>query len=221
MFFWRMMVWMLTFEMNQLKNVTFAPEIFDTLNIIFRTFTRIFNLMLHPAKEWEMIAAENNSRKTVFVQFVLPLLCMITIASIIGTWINTSRELYSVAYVLYWVGILWASLGAGLYFSAFLITELMAHQVETRDHNKSFALMAYATGAAYLTITIVSLFPFFFELLVLAFYACYLYWRGIPYLIRINGHKRMIYGLFSFIIVLLIYSLMFFFFEKVLRAILL
>ena len=221
MFFWLMMVWMFAFEMNKPKNITFVLSIFDNLNIIFRIFTRIFNLMLHPAKEWEVIAAENSSRKTVYVQFVLPLLCLITLASIIGTWISTSRELYSVAYVFYWIGILWTSFSAGLYFSAFVITEIMAHQVEARDHRKSFALMAYALGAAYLTIIIVSLFPFFSELLVLAFYACYLYWRGIPYLIGIEGQKRMLYGLFSFIMVLLIYSLMFFFFEKIWRAILL
>ena len=191
------------------------------MNIILRIFTRIFNLMLHPAKEWRAIAAENNSRKTIFVQFVLPLLCMIAIASIIGTWLSTSRELYSAAYVFYTIALLWTSLSAGLYFSTFVITEIMAHQVETRDHRKSFALMAYASGAAYLTIIIVSLFPFFSELLVLSFYACYLYWRGIPHLIGTEGQKRMLYGLFSFIMALLIYSLMFFFFEKIWRAVLL
>jgi len=179
--------------------------------------------MLHPAKEWDVIAAEHNSRKTVFVQFVVPFLCLIAVASIIGTWLDTSREFYSAAYVLYTIAILWTSLSVGLYVSAFLITEIMAHQVEARDHNRSFALMAYALGAAYLTIIVVSLFPFPFlkQMLVLAFYACYLYWRGIPHLIQIQGQKRMMYGLFSFIIVLLIYSLMFFFFEKIWRAILL
>ena len=178
--------------------------------------------MLHPAKEWELIAAENNSRKTVFVRFVLPFLCLIAIATVIGTWLSVSRELYSAAYVLSSIAILLCSLIAGLYFSAFMITEIMAQQVEMRDHNRSFALMAYASGAAYLTIIFVSLFPFPYlkQLLVLAFYSCYLYWRGIPYLIQTNGQKRMIYGILSFIIVTLVYSLMFFFFGKIWRAIL-
>ena len=175
--------------------------------------------MFYPVKEWKKIAAENNNRKTVYVRFIVPLLCLISIATIIGMWLNTSRELYSAGYVLGWVVILWTSLSAGLYFSAFVIAEIMTHHVESKNHDRTFALMAYSSGTAYLVITIVALFPFFNELLVLAFFPCYLYWRGIPYLIQVEGPKQMIYGLLSFIIVMLIYLLMFFFFGNVLRAI--
>ena len=191
------------------------------MNSIFRIFRRIHNLMLYPAREWNSIAAENNNRKTIYIRFVLPLLCLIAIATVVGTWLATSRELYSAGYVIGKIVNLWASLSVGLYFSAFVITEIMAPQVEQRDHHRSFALMAYSSGAAYLVIFLVALFPFFNELLVLAFYSCYLYWRGIPYLIQVSGQKQMTYALLSFIIVVLIYSLMFFFFGKILWTILL
>ena len=177
--------------------------------------------MLHPAREWKEIAAENNSRKTVYLRFVLPWLCLIAIATVIGTWLAASRELYSVWFVLYWILFLWTSLSAGLYFSALLITEIMAHQMGTRDHNRDFALIAYASGAAYMVIAFVTLFPFFNELLILAFYSCYLFWRGIPYLIRVKSQKQMMYGLLSFIIILLVHLLMFFLFGKIFGAILL
>ena len=175
--------------------------------------------MLYPAREWKDIAAENNSRKMVYLRFVLPWLCLIAIATIVGTWLAASREEYSVWYVLYWIVFLWASLSAGLYLSAIVITEIMAHQMGVRDHNRDFALIAYASGAAYLVIAFVSLFRFFNELLILAFYSCYLFWRGIPYLIRINEQKQMIYGLLSFIIILLVHLLMFFLFGNVLKSI--
>jgi len=175
--------------------------------------------MLHPAREWKEIAAENNSRKTVYLRFVLPWLCLIVIATVIGTWLVTSRELYSAGYVLYWIVLLWALLSAGLYLSAFVITEIMVHQIGSRNHNRDFALIAYSFGAAYLVITIVMLFPFFNELLVLAFYSCYLLWRGIPFLIGVEGQKQMIYMLLSLIIMILSYLLMFFLFGNVLRAI--
>ena len=177
--------------------------------------------MLYPEREWDRITTENNNRKTIYIRFVVPLLCLISIATVVGTWLATSRELYSAGYVIGKIVNLCVSLSAGLYFSAFVITEIMAQQVETKDHNKSFALMAYASGAVYLVIFIVALFPFFNELLVLAFYSCYLYWRGIPHLIPVSGQKQMIYALLSFIIVVLIYSLMFFFFGKILWTILL
>ena len=190
------------------------------MNIIFQIFTRIRNLLFFPAKEWKDIAAENHNRKTIYVRFVLPMLCMIAIATVVGTWLATSREIYSVGYVIYRIVLLWISLSAGLYFSAFVITEIMAHQLGTRDHIRSFALMAYSSCAAYLVIALVSMFLFFKELLVLAFYSCYLYWTGIPYLIGVEGQKRMIFGLLSFMVVFLVYLLMLFFFGKVLSAIL-
>jgi len=176
--------------------------------------------MLYPAKEWKVIAAENDNRKMVYVRFVVPWLCMIVMATIIGTWLFTSRELYSAAYVLYKIAILLTSISAGLYLSAFMIAEIMAQQLGTKNHEKSFALMAYASGAAYLTITIVALFPFLNELLILAFYSCYLYWQGIPHLILVEDQKQMIYGLLSFIIFVLVHLLMFFFFGNVFKAIL-
>lgn len=191
-----------------------------SLKTISHIFTRIRNLIFFPANEWKDIAAENSNRKTVYIRYVLPVLCLIAIATIIGTWLATPRDIYSVGFVIYWIILLWTSLSVGLYFSAFVITEIMVHQLGARDHKRAFVLIAYASCAAYLVIALVSLFPFFRELLVLAFYSCYLYWKGIPYLLGIDGQKRMIYALLSFIIVILAYVLVFFFFGKVLRAVL-
>lgn len=189
------------------------------MNIIIHIFIRIRNLMFYPEKEWKTIAAENNDRKTMYLRFVVPLLSLIAVATIIGTWLSTSREVYSISYVLCEIAILWISLSASLYSSAFVIAEIMAQQVNSKDHDRTFALMAYSTGTAFLTIAIVALFPFFNELLVLTFYSCYLYWRGIPFLIQVQGQTRMIYGLLSFMIVVLIHLLMFFLFGNILKAI--
>ena len=188
---------------------------------MMRFLTRILNLFFYPATEWTKIAEENNNRKTVYVQFVLPLMCLMTIANIIGIWFNASRELFTVGLLVCEIAILWTSLGAGLYFSAFVITEIMAQQLGSKDHNRDFALIAYSLGAAYLVMIVVGLFPFFNEFLVLAFYSGYLYWLGIPHLIKVEGRQRMIYGLLSPVIFILTHSLAFFFFGRVLRALLL
>ncbi len=185
---------------------------------IIETLARIRNLLLYPGKEWESIAMENDNRKTVFSQFVFPVLCLMTLATIIGTWLDTSREVYSFGYVVYKVAILWCSLGAGLYLASFVITEITARQIGSKNHDKVFALMAYASSAAYLVMIVVALFPFFSELLVLAFYSCYLYWRGIPYVIQVRGQKQMIFTILSFVIVAAVFSLTFYFFGNILRA---
>ena len=185
-----------------------------------RTFARILNLLFYPAKEWKRIAEENNSRKTVYTQFVAPLLCLMAVATIVGTWFNASREIYSAGYVICRIAFLLSSLSASLYFSSFVLTEILAPQMESREHNRDFALMAYSSGAAYLVIIIVELFSFLSELYVLAFYSCYQYWMGIQYFIRAEGQKRMIYGVLAFIIVTFTYLLIFFFFSKIFESIL-
>jgi len=154
------------------------------------------------------------------MQCVLPMLCLTAFATVIGTWLYTSREMYSVGYVVYNIAILWTSISAGLYLSAFVISEIMAQQVGAKNQNRDFALLAYSSVAAYIVIIIVSWLPFFKEFLVLAFYSCYLYWTGIPHIINVEGQKRMIYTLLSFIIIAVVHFLMFFLFGNILRAIL-
>jgi hypothetical protein len=190
------------------------------MNVFFKMMVRVCNLMLYPDREWRLIADENNSRRMVYLRFLLPLLWLIAIATVIGTWLATPRDQYSVAFVLRKIVLLWMSISIGLYFAAFIVTEIMALQTEQRNHHRTFALMVYSSGAACLVVATVELFPFFNELLVLAFYSCYLYWRGIQYLIEIEGEKQVIYTLLSFIIMALALLLMFFFFGNVLRAIL-
>ena len=172
--------------------------------------------MLLPAKEWKTIAAENNNRKTVFVQFVIPLLCTAALAVTIGALLFASLDFYS---TLSWIATLWASLGVGLYLSAFFVTEIMSGELDKREYGRDFALMAYSSAAIYIVVIIVALFPFFKEFLVLALYSCYLYWRGIPDMIKVEGKTRSNYGLISLIITALIYSLLFFLFGKIFKSI--
>ena len=182
-----------------------------------RVFKRIINLLLFPAKEWKAIADENDSRKTIYVRFLVPLLCIMTVTTVAGALLFPSHGIY---FAICRIFVLWSSLSVGLYISSFLITEIMAREVETREYNRGFALMAYSLGAACLVIIIVALFPFFREFIVLAFYSCYLYWLGIPHLIQADGKKRTIYGMTSFVIMALTYLLTFFLFGNIFEAIL-
>jgi hypothetical protein len=187
--------------------------------MIIELISRIINLLFYPAKEWKAIAEENKSRKTVYRRYVVPLLCVMTVACIIGAWLYASRYYkFSPAYVIYRIFTLWTTLSAGLFTSAYLISEIMAEQVAKKDYRRDFALMAYSSGVVYLVIVFIELSPFK-ELAVLALYSCYLYWTGIPHVIQAEGRIQMIYGLLSFIIVLVTYFLMYFLFEKIFASI--
>lgn len=95
---------------------------------------------------------------------------------------------------------------------------MSVQQTGTKNHDSVFALMACSFGPAFLVIATVELFPFFNELSVLSLCSCYLYWRGIPYMIDIKGQKQMIFGILSFVVVTLTGSLLFYLFGNILKS---
>ena len=149
------------------------------------------------------------------MQIMVPLLCLMAVATVYGTWLYTPRDDYTAWYVIR--RILWLSLSlcTGLFASAFVVTEIMANKVGAKDHNKGFALMANAAVAAYLAIITVELFPFIKEFLILALYSCYLYWVGLPKIMQLERKLRVIHGMLAVLITVLMHSLLFFLFYKI------
>jgi len=213
-------------------------------------FIRLFNLLFFPSNEWKIISGENKSRVAVYKQFVMPLLCVMVVATVVGTWIGTTRLDYSIGYVLSEIVIKLTSLSVGLFLSAYLVTEITAQLIGYKDYNRDFVLMAYSKGTLYVIIIIVALFPFPFlkMLYALGFYSCYLYWIGIPLLVEVENEdygnlneereemkprcpqqqsrrqlstrEQKTYGLLATIIMAITYSLLFFLFGKMFKTLL-
>ena len=186
-----------------------------------RLFLRIINLLLFPTKEWSEIAAKNDARKATFLRIVAPLLGLMAVATVFGTWLYTSREIYSLKYVMYRVVVLWTATIVGLYVSAFVATEIMTQKAGVKDHAKGFALMANAAIAAYLALMIVALFPFFKEFLVLSFYSIYLYWLGIPAMMQIDKEKQTAFAALALVITAVVHLFVYFLFGNIFKALLL
>ncbi|MDR2039067.1 MAG: YIP1 family protein [Bacteroidales bacterium] len=182
-------------------------------------FYRIRNLLLHPATEWEAIASEDEERTTVFKRFIVPLFCLIVVCCIVGSLLFASRMYFSFGYVVQKVAVLLLSLSTGLYISSFLINETMFLLTGTKNPNQVFSLLAYSSGVVYLVISVVELFPFFNELLVLSLYSIYLYWRGIHHLLKIPVDKQITFIILSFVVMVLVYLLAFYFFGNIMKAI--
>ena len=176
---------------------------------------RTINLLFYPSNEWKTIEEENRNRKTIYIRYVTPLLCIMTVACTIGACLYASRyHQFSLNYIIYRITTLWTTFSAGLFISAFLVSEIMAGHVKSKNYDRDFALMAYSSSVVYIVIIIIELSPFN-ELIVLAFYSCYLYWTGISHLVKAEGKLQTKYCLMSFIIIALTYSLIYFLFEKI------
>jgi hypothetical protein len=168
---------------------------------------------------WAAIASENKDIKSVFRGFVFPLLLLIVVCVLLGSVLFVSRIDFSVVYVVKRMILLFCSLSAGLYLSAFLINTTMIH-IGKRNMQGVFLLMAYSSGVAMLLIAMVELvpFPYLKELMVLAFYSFFLYWRGIPAVLDIDANKRSVFMILSVVVAAAGYALPFFLFGKILNA---
>ena len=146
------------------------------------------------------------------------MLCMMTLAVIVGEWVYAMHNL---SVVIVWILTLWFSLSIGLYISAFLVTEIMAAELGYKNNDRDFALIAYSSVAVYIVITIVALFPFFKEFLVLALYSGYLFWQGIPQMIQEESKIQTKYRQLSAIIAIVSFALVLFFFYNMFKVMLL
>ncbi|MDR1667630.1 MAG: hypothetical protein LBS03_08080 [Bacteroidales bacterium] len=183
-------------------------------------FYHIRELLVHPHEHWITVATEKKSRNRIFREFVVPLLCMVAICTLLGAVLFASRFDLSVAFVLRKISLLLCTLSTGLYLSSYLINALIP--ITVRNLQGIFALLAYSSGITCLLIAVVELFPFPYlkEMIVLAFYSVYLYWRGITEVLNIAESKRNGFLMLSFITVAAVYLFLFFFFGKILEALL-
>jgi hypothetical protein len=182
-------------------------------------FARIINLFFSPLTEWTEIAAEATSRKEILKNFLLPLSYVLAATIIIGAWINTAYTAHIIMFALYKIGYQVISLLCGLYVSAFIVSEIMEAHIGYKNHDETFAMMAYSSVAAYLVVICIGLFPFLKEIVVLSLYSFYMYWQGIQCNTNINAIHKNKYMLTACCTILLIFLLMFFISEKLFGAI--
>ncbi|MDR1864283.1 MAG: YIP1 family protein [Bacteroidales bacterium] len=188
------------------------------MNTAVRVFYRTCSLLLRPDEQWTAIAAERRDRKDVFMHFVLPMLCLIAVCVIVGSVLYISREVFSPGFVLRRILLSGCLLSAGLYLSAFLIDVLLLRPRASALH-EVFALTAYSSAAAYVVIAVVSLFPFFDELLVLALYSGYLYRRGVPFMLDVPAGKQSVFAALSLLIAAAVHLPLFYFLDRMLDAV--
>ena len=198
--------------------IIFAVNFNFLLNLFYQIFIRIRNLLLYPTKEWAKIAEESDDQGTIYLRFIVPLLCLWAVATIIGTWIATPRELYSTGYVFYAIFKPLLAYSAGLFLSAFIINALLAQHIGYNDRNRTFALIAYSSAIACLIFITVAMIPYLSELLILSIYSGYIYWQGLSQIFKTEEQERISYGLLSALIILFIFALTYFFFNNFLLA---
>jgi hypothetical protein len=162
-------------------------------------FARVKNILLSPATEWPVIAAEPSSSGAIYLRYVAPLIAIGVIASFIGeTMVGTSAGIlgtvrvgfvfgFGAAIVKFAFGLL------GVFVISWLVDVLAPTFGGQRDSLRALKVTAYSCTASWVA-SVLLLVPSLAIVVFLAgLYGLYLMYLGLPILMRCPADKSIGY----------------------------
>jgi hypothetical protein len=152
-------------------------------------FSRVKGLILAPSAEWTVIVAEERSVVDLYCNYIAILAAIPPIASFLGAWMfGFSRGHLGIVHPTFASGLFRAcvqyalSLPA-LYLVAFVISSVAPYFEGESDDRKALALAAYSYTPAWVA-SAFGLVPGLRWLDVLGFYGLYVFYHGMPRMLK-------------------------------------
>jgi hypothetical protein len=167
-------------------------------------------ILLTPKKEWPVIEPEQTTVAALYTGYIIPLAAIGPIASFIRwsvfgvtvPFVNTTIRLspargLSSAVVSYALGL------AGVYITALVIDALAPTFGGQKNQLQALKLVAYASTASWLCGIFVAI-PGLSLLAILGLYSIYLFWTGLPVMMKNPQDKNLGYCVVAAICVIVI-----------------
>ncbi len=165
-----------------------------------------------PAAEWDLIAVEPASVRSLYVPYVLILAAIGPVCTLIGTAIFGYPVLGRTAHI----GI-FPLLGSavvsyvlnlvGVFIMALIIEALSPYFGGVKDRIQAFKLAAYFPTAWWLS-DVFNLFPPLSMLSIIGLYSLYTLYRGLPRVMKAPQDKAVLFTIVVIIVTLIVYMIM-------------
>jgi hypothetical protein len=170
---------------------------------------RVKNIIMRPKAEWAVIDAEPSTIGGIYASYVAILAAIGPIASAIGQLVFGWRFLGIVyrpspAHVIIQAVIQYVLSLAMVYVIALIIEALAPTFGGTKDRLAAFKVAAYAPTAAWLA-GIFGIIPNLSFLAIIGIYSLYLYYTGIPVLMKVPTDKAIGYVLAIIVAAIVLY----------------
>jgi hypothetical protein len=169
--------------------------------------TRVKNILMSPASEWNVISTETETPHSLLGKYVIPLALIPAIALFIGYGlIGINTVFIRVA------GINWGLIMAVNSFITSILTYYICTYVNDglapsfaseKNIGRSAQLVAYASTAVWVS-GIFNIIPSLSILGILGLYGIYLFYLGIPVMKKTPEDKRIIYMVVSAIVLIVV-----------------
>jgi hypothetical protein len=170
---------------------------------------RARNILLQPNAEWGRIDAEVDTIGNIYRSYVIFLAAIGPVAKLIGSlvfgyrWFGIVYRPNPVAAVVQAVVEYAFALG-GVYVMALIIEALAPNFGGIKDRTQAFKVAAYSSTAAWLA-GIFYLFPPLMMLSIVGIYSLYLFWIGLPRLMKVPDDKAVGYTLIVIVAAIVVF----------------
>jgi hypothetical protein len=159
---------------------------------------RVKRILLSPRTEWEAIDAEQTTTAALYTGYIMPLAAIGPVAHLIGStvfgipvpFVGTIRV--PVGSALMRAVIAYVLALAGTYILALIIDALAPTFNAQRSQIQALKLAAYSSTAAWVA-GIFALIPWLSPLMIVGLYSLYLFYLGLPVLMKAPREKVLPY----------------------------
>lgn len=168
-------------------------------------FERLKSLLLFPSYEWKVISLEKRSLGDDFRQFTFRLILAGALAQFIGSFIFVRNVLDIDAYRFSFPlmqSVFYIFIQTGLLLICTLFVKKMARKFKSiPDLKAASRLVIYSATPLLMMFVIFNLSQVLFLALLPGFYSLYLFWSGLPILLKTDQSKRISFTFLFFIFV--------------------
>ena len=168
------------------------------------TVKRLRNILIQPLKEWEVINLENHTVKQVRSSFLLPLLVLIAISAIAGSFIYNPRGL-SFLYPLVPAVKHFLALYLTIVLSSWAMNEISLAIVPVKDYTFIYKLITYSLSPFFITLFITRLIPELDLINIFGIYGGYIMFCGLRVYEKISGQALIRYFIVALFTVIVFY----------------
>ena len=167
---------------------------------------RLKSLLLFPTYEWKVISLEKRPLKDDFNQFAFRWVLFGALAMFVGSFFYVRNELdidaYRFSFPLVQAAFYIIIQTTLLFFMSFVVNRLAPRFGSVRHYGSAARLVFYSSTPLLMMFILVNLNRMFILALIPGFYSYYLFWVGLPILLKTVERKRL-----SFVLIYMIFTL--------------
>jgi hypothetical protein len=173
---------------------------------------RVRAILMKPKDEWRVIDGESTDISTMYRRYVIPLAAIGPLATFLGGQLfGTTIPVLGTVRVPIGNAILGALVTYGLslaacYIVAMVIDNLAPRYGGTRNMTQAFKVSAYGSTAQWVA-GVFALIPALSPLTILGLYSLYLFYLGLPTLMKVPQDKAMTYTITVVVVSIVIFIL--------------